>query len=62
MPATVRCRRIPLLKLPTVWDHLAKSTSEWSPAVPRQAEALKTNVATALRREPAKFTVCSLTI
>jgi len=69
MPATVRCRRIPRLELPTVWIRtpapaleLAKSTGEWPPAVPTRAEALRTNVATALRREPATVSACSLTI
>jgi hypothetical protein len=62
-------RRIPRLELPTVWDQDASArfgTREihWraAPAVPTRAEALKTNVATALRREQAAVSVCSLTI
>jgi hypothetical protein len=69
MPATVPCRRIPRLELPTVWIRtpapaleLAKSTGEWPPAVPTRAEALKTNVATALRRGLAQPTVRDLTL
>jgi hypothetical protein len=69
MPATVRCRRTPRLELLTVWDQDAsarfgtrESHCEWPLAVPRRAEALKTNVATALRRGLAQLTVRDLTL
>jgi hypothetical protein len=69
MPATVGCRRTPRLELLTVWDQDASArfgTCEihWRVAAngSRAAEALKTNVATALRHGQAKAIVCSLTI